>query len=431
MKKRIDSHHNLSIRYDKTRQRFILDARVIGGGQIPFATKAEATAKAKDLFLKFKEGEPTSVGAEWTVKGAVKRFIAMSQNRLHDAQDKYGPATFAQQQAQLDKICKLKLDGLELGKRKVKHLDPDLMVNHLWPSLKKIVPSDMTASNYYVSFKTVLSYCVDQKQIASNVARDAMSRTRKPRVILPSKVRRAIKKLREDVPKVSPDTIQRIMSEVEGHKERLILLTAMQTGLRVGELVMVRIYQKKYHNKGGLDFEGNAIWVFEALKRGAKSSENYVGPPKSESGIRRVPISPALCLQLEEYWLALPTKEKTEGWLFPTKHGTRSDTNNWRNHILYKACDKAGLNKEERPTFHMLRHCYATALLSTQGADFVKCMEKMGHADISTTMLYKHIIVRPEDEKSETEAIADFYNISVDEPKKEPTTNVIKLEKKS
>ena len=83
----------------------------------------------------------------------------------------------------------------------------------------------------------------------------------------------------------------------------------------------------------------------------------------------------------------MPVKMKTEGWLFPTNKGTLSDNNNWRNRILYKACDLAGLSKDERPTWHGLRHAYATAYLNKRGGDFTRAMELMGHADMSTTLM--------------------------------------------
>jgi site-specific recombinase XerD len=97
--------------------------------------------------------------------------------------------------------------------------------------------------------------------------------------------------------------------------------------------------------------------------------------------------------------MALTIKEKAEGYLFPTQQGTRAHPDNWRKRILYPACERAGLSKKERPTWHMLRHCYATAMLTTQGRDWVKCMERMGHADMSTTLMYKHSVIDVEEEK--------------------------------
>ena len=431
MAKQLKSYKDLSIRWDNNRQRFILEARAIGGGQLPFATKSEAVAEAKQLFERWRDGTPVAVEDEWTLDTAAEKYIAMSGHRVLDENERYGPCHYQGQTKQLNYVCDMKLDGLRLGKMKVRNLDTDLLVDHFWPMLKKQLDSDITAMNYYVTFKQMLNLCVTRKQLPSNVARDATLKSLEPRVVFPSKKLRSAEKLREDVHKVEPDTIQRIVDAIPTMKNKLIVYTASQTGLRAGELCVVKLYKKTQHNLGGIDFEGNCIWVELAKKRGAKASEDFVGKPKSESGVRRVPITRDLSLRLEEYWMALSVKEKSEGYLFPTRDGTRSDPTNWRNRILYPACERAGLNKDERPTWHMLRHCYATALLSTQGSDWVKCMERMGHADMSTTMMYKHVVVNAEEEQTESEEVQDYYSTKLDQQQEVPKTNVVPLKKAS
>jgi len=88
-------------------------------------------------------------------------------------------------------------------------------------------------------------------------------------------------------------------------------------------------------------------------------------------------------------------------WIFPATRGYRDrDTGHWVRHHLHdsvvqravnSAAHRAGMTK--RVTTHTFRHSFATHLLES-GTDIRTIQELLGHRDLSTTMIYTHVLTQ-------------------------------------
>lgn len=151
----------------------------------------------------------------------------------------------------------------------------------------------------------------------------------------------------------------------EGLRDAAMLTLMYATGLRVSELVSLRVHS--------MDFERGTVRV-----RGKGDKE------------RVVPIAgPALALvreYLEQARGALVRDPGEEG-LFLSRLG-RPMTRVWFHRLLKSYLPAAGIPPETSP--HTLRHCFATHLMEG-GADLRVIQELLGHASLATTELYTHV----------------------------------------
>lgn len=128
------------------------------------------------------------------------------------------------------------------------------------------------------------------------------------------------------------------------------------TNLRTGDLNMTTCQLRIENGKGAKD---RVLWISEDLR-------DEIGE-----------------------WLER-RPESDEGWMFPTRTGKATKTSGIRRAVK-KYAKKAGIIWGDDVSPHTMRHTFATNLLRKTGN--IRLVQKaLGHADLSTTMIYTHIV---------------------------------------
>ena len=156
------------------------------------------------------------------------------------------------------------------------------------------------------------------------------------------------------------------MSKAEGQRNRAIIETLYGCGLRVSELVSLRLSQ---------------LFL----------DERYVIIQGKGNKQRLVPISPVaieqINLYLEQTRSRQVARRGSEDILFLNRRGAML-TRQMIFHIVKQLCELAGIRKVISP--HTLRHSFATHLLEG-GANLRAIQQMLGHESITTTEIYVHI----------------------------------------
>lgn len=125
-----------------------------------------------------------------------------------------------------------------------------------------------------------------------------------------------------------------------------------------------------------------------ALPRTAASSDARILVVKGKGGRERmVPLTEAARAAMAAH---LPSVPEESPWLFPADSESGHLTRQAFARDLKDAASAAGL-RAETVSPHVLRHAFASHLLHN-GADLRIVQELLGHADISTTQIYTHVL---------------------------------------
>lgn len=159
---------------------------------------------------------------------------------------------------------------------------------------------------------------------------------------------------------MSVEEVERLIRSLGNIKHRTMLQVLYGAGLRVSELIGLRI--------GDIDSDRKVITV-----RHGKGNKD-----------RQVPLPPTLLEVLREYWKLYRPKE----FLFENRRSGAQMSERTVQSVFSQAKKAAGINKKISP--HTLRHSYATHLLEA-GTDLLSIRNQLGHRNITTTTVYLHL----------------------------------------
>ncbi len=169
---------------------------------------------------------------------------------------------------------------------------------------------------------------------------------------------------------ISSDELRRLMQspdddDIKSLRDHAILHLLFSTGLRVSELCSLSRDLDIDADEFPIRGKGEKVRVVFISEEARKAVKRYIN--------KRVDIDDAMFVRLN--------KENSRGGdLVLDKRSVER--------IVKQCAIKAGISKKVTP--HVIRHCFATDLLSN-GADLRAVQLLLGHSNISTTQIYTHV----------------------------------------
>lgn len=218
--------------------------------------------------------------------------------------------------------------------------------------------SESSIARHVVAIRSLYAF-LDKDQGIPNVAKE----------VIPPKIPKRLPKALS-ITEVSA-LIAACDDSITGVRDRAIIETLYATGARVSEIVNL--------NSSDVSRVDDSVVTVRVRGKGGKE--------------RLVPLGSYAQQAIEQYLVrSRPTfaKKASEPALFLNegRGGRLTRQSAW--HIVVKAAEKAGLNRDISP--HALRHSFATHLLDG-GADIRVVQELLGHSSVTTTQIYTLVTI--------------------------------------
>ena len=165
---------------------------------------------------------------------------------------------------------------------------------------------------------------------------------------------------------LSPEEVSRLIAAAHNIKHQVALSVAYGTGLRVSEVVGLKV----------TDVDSQRMTLRVEQGKGRKD--------------RYAMLSPVLLQRLRSWWRIAHAQGKIlpGGWLFPGLDPMDPLSTRQLNRAVHAAAEAAGIDKRVSP--HTLRHSFATHLLERK-VDIRVIQVLLGHKKLETTSIYTHV----------------------------------------
>lgn len=161
---------------------------------------------------------------------------------------------------------------------------------------------------------------------------------------------------------LSQEEVEKFLNGINNQKHRCIFMTMYSTGIRISEVLNIRITD--------IDRSRGVILI----RNGKGKKDRYV------------PLFPTLYEELRNYWRIYRSKT----WLFERDRDGGQLTRTTPAVVAKRTREALNLTKCVTP--HTMRHCFATHMLES-GSDLRRIQFILGHSSLSTTVKYLHIAV--------------------------------------
>ncbi|QUH31943.1 tyrosine-type recombinase/integrase [Vallitalea guaymasensis] len=159
---------------------------------------------------------------------------------------------------------------------------------------------------------------------------------------------------------LSKKEVKSILASLQNNKHKTLLALIYSSGLRVGEVVKLKIN----------DIDSQRMLI--KIEQGKGNKDRYVM------------LSESILLQLRKYY----KEYRPNKWLFEGADKDKHITERTVQRIFKNACEKGCVMK--KVSVHSLRHSFATHLLES-GTDIRYIQELLGHSSSKTTEIYTHV----------------------------------------